>query len=153
MAVAGTITVNTAEVYFNASKLAVKTRNRDAAVFKEELWQTQLVHNMIQAIKLKCIADQIPFEKRKTSPIGIDGLGKVSYRTTFCAVVLHWIGYVNVYVLASRSNELDMQNWANVQWSSTHDVLELVYVQKKTKTEWSMQYHKKNQLAMFTRTS
>ena len=52
--------------------------------------------------------------------------------------VLHWVGYVNVYVLASRSNELDMQNWASVQWSSVHDVLELVYVQKKTKTEWSM---------------
>ena len=79
MAVAGTITVNTAEVYFNAAKLAVKTRNREAAIFKEDLWQTQLVHNMIQAIKQKCIADQIPFEKRKTSPIGIDGLGKVSY--------------------------------------------------------------------------
>jgi len=59
------------DMYFSAAKLAVKTRSREAAVFKEDLWQTQLVHNMIHAIKRKCIAD--------TSPVGTDGLGNVSY--------------------------------------------------------------------------
>jgi len=79
---------------------SVKTRNRDAAIFKEELWQTQLVHNMITVIKQK-------------------------YSSVDCAVVTHpmfsnWSGYVNVYVLVSRSNEL-----GRMYSGMVFDVLEL----------------------------
>lgn len=136
MAVNGQIMKGTAEVYLNGAKHAVRERHKDNVIFKETDWQSKLVANMTNEIKAKCVRDHIRFDRRKMTPIGGDGLRRISeylLQQNNIRDVIFWASYSTCFEFAGRSGELPFQNYDNCWWNDVHDCFCIEWVEKKTR--------------------
>ena len=116
MVLALKITKNTAEVYLNSCKDAVRNKYLSNVNFKDNdenrAWQTKLVRAMMNYIMHGSNAS-LQFEKNKTPPIGNKGLKAISeklLKRNDVDSIITWVGFVTGFEFASRSNELTIQH-------------------------------------------
>ena len=141
----GMFTVNTAKVYLNGAKDAVRSMYPDSDIFIDnednKAWQAILSTRMVKEIVDTCIVKGMEFEKKKMAPIGNEGLRKIGIyliKENKLEDILFWVAFVTGLTFASRSGELVLQDWKFVSWNIVNDVLVVEWMEKKTKTTKTM---------------